>query len=62
MVTGDNIKTARERLGESQDEFARRFGVDQSVISRWETYGLPKKGAAQALAERVLAELAEAAE
>ena len=62
MVTGEHIRAARERVGESQAEFGKRFGVDQSAISRWETQGLPSRGPAEAIVERVLAELKEAAE
>jgi transcriptional regulator with XRE-family HTH domain len=62
MVTGEAIKRARERLGESQAEFSKRFGVDQSAVSRWETQGVPSRGPAEAIVERVLADLAEAAE
>lgn len=62
MITGDAIRAARERVGESQADFARRFGVDQSIVSRWETKGVPERGPAQALIERVLAELSEAAQ
>jgi len=31
-----NVTRLREALGESQAEFGRRFGVDQSTVSRWE--------------------------
>jgi DNA-binding transcriptional regulator YiaG len=62
MISGDDIKATRERLGESQAEFAKRFGVDQSALSRWETQGVPVRGPAEAIVERVLTELAEVAE
>jgi transcriptional regulator with XRE-family HTH domain len=62
MTSGKALKHARERLGESQAEFAKRFGVDQSAVSRWETQGVPSRGPAEAIVERVLAELGEAAE
>lgn len=62
MILGDAIKAARERLGESQAEFAKRFGVDQSAVSRWETQGVPGRGPAAAFVERVLAEIEGAAE
>jgi DNA-binding transcriptional regulator YiaG len=61
MVTGEMIKAARERLGQSQAEFAKRFGVDQSAVSRWETQGLPARGPAEKMVERVLADLAQEA-
>jgi DNA-binding transcriptional regulator YiaG len=52
-----DLKAIRDRLGESQDEFGRRFGVDQGTISRWETSGIPKRGAARSLIERVVADI-----
>lgn len=36
----DDIKAARASLGESQEEFARRFGVHQSTVARWEARGI----------------------
>lgn len=39
-MTSDTIKAARASLGESQEEFARRFGVHQSTIARWEARGV----------------------
>lgn len=31
------IKAARLRLGETQAQFAKRFGVATNTVSRWET-------------------------
>lgn len=62
MSTGEALKAARERTGESQAEFARRLGINQSALSRWETGRREPRGPAQRLVERVLAELNEAAE
>lgn len=56
-----SIKEARHRLGESQEAFARRMGVDQATVSRWETRGLPDRGFTREVVERRLADL-EAAE
>ena len=53
----DEIKAARERLGESQAEFARRFHVDQATVHRWEAKGVPERGAARIAVEGVLASL-----
>jgi transcriptional regulator with XRE-family HTH domain len=39
-MTSEDIKSARAELGESQAEFARRFGVAQSTVHRWETRGI----------------------
>ena len=52
-----DLKAIRWRLGESQEKFARRFGVHQSTIHDWETRGIPRFGTAGALVRRVLAEL-----
>jgi DNA-binding transcriptional regulator YiaG len=60
MITGEVIREAREKLGESQAEFAKRFGVVQSVVSRWEAFGIPSNGSSKTLVRRVLAELGEA--
>lgn len=37
MNWGEMIKTARLRLGESQEKFAKRFAVATNTVSRWET-------------------------
>lgn len=60
MVTAGQIRTARERAKESQGEFGRRFGVDQSTIHRWETVGPPRRGSAIVLIEQFLAQEAPA--
>jgi DNA-binding transcriptional regulator YiaG len=64
MISAAAIKSARDRLRESQTVFAARFGVDQATLSRWERGIIPTTGPAMALIERVLAELGsqEAAE
>ncbi len=60
-ITGDTLKSVRDRLGESQTRFAERFGVDQATVSRWETAGPPDRGIAAKLIERVLDELSAGA-
>jgi DNA-binding transcriptional regulator YiaG len=57
MITAAHIRSARERVDETQEEFAARFGLDQSTISRWETEGPPDQGPAKALIQRVLLEI-----
>ena len=52
MVSAAQIRKARSDLGETQSEFAKRFGVDQSTISRWEEVGI--EGGFKALAARML--------
>lgn len=53
-ITSKALKTARERARETQEQFAKRFGVDQSTYSRWEKAGPPKKGPARRSIEREL--------
>ena len=57
MATGEQIKAARELLGETQAQFGARFRVDQSTIHRWETRGVPDRGPAQMLVENLLSDL-----
>lgn len=59
-ISGEQVKAARERIGESQTAFARRFGVDQATVHRWENRGVPD-GTAQIAVQRVLQELKGAA-
>jgi DNA-binding transcriptional regulator YiaG len=56
MLSAAAIRATREQLGENQAKFAKRFGVNQCTISRWETEGLPTKGVAK-LIERAIREL-----
>ncbi len=46
-MTSEDIKAARLRLDESQAKFGKRLGVDQATIHRWETKGIPDRGAAR---------------
>lgn len=55
MATAKQIRAARESAGETQAEFGRRFGVDQSTIHRWETDGVPNRGSACVLIDQFLA-------
>jgi DNA-binding transcriptional regulator YiaG len=58
MVTAADIRVARARIDETQEQFAARFGVHRSTLAGWEKDGPPDEGAARALINRVLAELA----
>jgi DNA-binding XRE family transcriptional regulator len=58
MVTSQDLKRARQRLDETQEQFAKRFGVDRSTYTAWEGGALPKAGTGPMLIEIVLAELA----
>lgn len=40
MLSAAQIQKARRDSGDTQMEFARRIGVDQSTISRWEQDGI----------------------
>jgi len=63
MLLSEALRKARERAGESQAAFAKRFGVAQPVLSRWETGQARPTSAVRILIKRVLAELEiEAAE
>ncbi len=56
-MDGRKLRKERERLGESQDEFAKRFGVDQATISRWENNAVPPRGSSLKLIQIVLSGL-----
>lgn len=58
MITGDTIRETRERMRESQAQFAARFGVNQSTIHRWEAEGPPTSGPARLGIEQVMAKIA----
>jgi DNA-binding XRE family transcriptional regulator len=57
MITKSLIIKTRLRLGETQTEFAKHFGVNQSTIHRWETGKLPIEGIIAHGVEAVLARL-----
>lgn len=61
MLTGEALKAARERIGETQATFGQRFGVDQSTIHRWENQGPPLRGPGRMAVELVLADIAQLA-
>jgi DNA-binding transcriptional regulator YiaG len=48
VTTPKEIRDVRELLGENQRRFAKRFGVNQGTISRWEAgiKGPPNRGPA----------------
>lgn len=52
-----DIKEIRDRLGESQEVFGQRIGVDQATIHRWEKYGVPKVGTARIAVKHLLDDL-----
>jgi DNA-binding transcriptional regulator YiaG len=56
-MTAKQLKAMRDRLGESQEAFARRFGVARTTLLRWETDGPPTFGPTSAHIASVLADL-----
>lgn len=58
MPTRDEIKEARRLLGESQAAFAKRLGVNQATVHRWETKGVTGRGTAQVAVDNLLKDLA----
>ena len=60
MIKGSTIRKARKQVGESQIEFAKRFGVHQSTLSYWETDKNSPRGPALRFVKQVLAELEDA--
>lgn len=54
MASSKQIKSIRKKLGENQTAFAARFGVDQATLSRWETKGIPERGATRIAVEVLL--------
>ena len=59
MVTAADIRAARARIDETQEQFGSRFGVDRSTVSTWESKGPPSEGTARILIERILADLGQ---
>lgn len=57
MEISERLKQARTSVGETQEQFARRFPVSQPVYCRWEAGDRPPNGPSRALIERVMAEL-----
>jgi DNA-binding transcriptional regulator YiaG len=51
------IKAIRAARQETQDEFAKHFGVVRSTVAMWEANGTPDTGAGRHHVERILSEL-----
>ena len=54
-----DLKAIRERLGETQTEFGKRFGVKQPTIHRWENGELPDSGPARLLVDQFVNDMAK---
>lgn len=61
MAASDDIKRVRMNRKESQEAFAVHFCVDQSTVHRWETIGVPERGAAAIGIRKILADLEQSA-
>jgi len=48
-----DVSKIRTSLNWSRARLAKEAGVDVSTVSRWETLGVPKRGAARALLEKL---------
>jgi DNA-binding XRE family transcriptional regulator len=57
MITATDLKRARTRRGETQEQFAAHFGVGRTTILNWETKGPPSTGTAPRVIAQVLADL-----
>lgn len=59
-VTGNTIKTLREKLGITQKELAEKINVSDKTISKWETNkGLPDIGIVEELSKALNVSLTE---
>ena len=56
MEEKDAIRLLRKVLGETQEQFAKRFGVKQHAISQWEKGKRRIKGPALKKLEEILEE------
>lgn len=54
-----NLRAIREAMNESQQAFAKRFGVSQTTLHTWEVKGIPVHGSSGKLINMVLSELAK---
>ena len=54
MITAGSIKRVRDRLAETQAQFAERIGIDQATLSRWEGGKVPTRGPTFLWLQRVL--------
>jgi len=55
--TSKELKACRERMGESQDQFARRFNVTRPTYAHWEWFGCPIMGTAPRVIDIVMQQL-----
>lgn len=57
MISAESIKRVRDRLAETQEQFAERLGIDQATLSRWEAGRVPTRGPTFLWLQRVLADI-----
>lgn len=58
MKSTIDLLLLRTKLKLTQAQLAEKVGVSQMTVWRWENFGLPKRGAARKLIERIVAEAA----
>ena len=56
-MMGNELKRIRIKFGESQTAFARRLGINQSTLCRWEANGLPDRAFTKEAVRQRLGEL-----
>jgi transcriptional regulator with XRE-family HTH domain len=59
MITAAELKAARKAIGETQEQFAARFGISRTTYVNWENLGTPDNGPGPELIRRVLAEVGQ---
>lgn len=55
-ISASAIRTIRERLGMTQEEFAARIHVTRAAVAQWETGRCPPGGPAEFLIRQLSAE------
>ena len=56
-MTAQEIKALRESLGETQEQFAERFGVVRTTVTMWEINGTPETGPGRYHVDGIIAKL-----
>jgi len=59
-IPGAKIRQIRDRLGETQEEFAARLRTTRWTVLRWEADGIPEKVFRDYLSIRTVMDLADA--
>lgn len=56
MSNAFDIPAIRNALGLNQTGLAKRLGINQATVSRWEKFGVPEGGLARTTLERLAEE------